>query len=52
MPDVLEAAGLREFDGRVLAVVVKALASPYVTDLGVGDDDARESPRYVDQSGR
>ena len=32
MPDVLEAAGLRELDGGVLAVVVEALAPPDVTE--------------------
>jgi hypothetical protein len=52
MPDVLEATGLREFDGRVLTVVVEALEPPDVTQLGVGDDDARESSRYVDRGGR
>lgn len=52
MPDVLETAGLREFDRRVLAVVVEALQPPDVTQLGVGDDDARESSRYVDRGGR
>lgn len=51
MPDVLEAAGLREFDSRVLAVVIEALASPDISDLGVGDDDSGESSRYVDERG-
>jgi hypothetical protein len=45
MPDVLEAALLGEFDGRVLAVVVEALAPSDVTQRGV--DDAPESARYV-----
>ncbi len=49
MPDVLEAAGPREVDGRVLAVVVEALEPPDVTDLGVGDDDPGESPWHLEK---
>lgn len=51
MPDVLETAGLREFDSRVLTVVIEPLASPDISDLCVGDDDSGESSRYVDERG-
>lgn len=40
MPDVLESAGLREFDGRVLAIVIEALDAPDITQCCVGDNDA------------
>lgn len=43
MPDVLEPAGLREFDGRVLAVVVKALP-PLTSPSAVSVTTTPESP--------
>lgn len=51
MPDVLEAAGPREVDGRVLPVVVEALLTADVTDPGVGDDDTGEPSRRFEKSG-
>lgn len=45
-PDVLETAALRQFDRRILPVVVEALASAHVSDSRVGDDHAGE-PRGV-----
>jgi hypothetical protein len=50
VPDVLEAAGPREVDGRVLPVVVEALETADVTDPGVGDDDSGQSPWRVEKS--
>jgi hypothetical protein len=52
VPDVLEAAGPREVDSRVLAIVIKAFQPPDVTEFGVGDDDTREASRHVDGGGR
>ncbi len=49
VPDILEAAVLGQFDGRVLAVVVEALAPSDVAQRGLGDDDARESAGHVDR---
>ncbi len=49
VPDVLETAGLRQFDRRVLTVVVEALAAPDVSEGGIGDDDTRESPGDVER---
>ncbi len=49
VPDVLEGAGRRQLDGGVLAVVVKALDAPDVTQLGLGDDDARKPTGRVDR---
>lgn len=44
MPDVLETAGLREFDGRVLAVVVEAL-HPLTSPNSVSVTTTPASPR-------
>ncbi|GAA3215696.1 hypothetical protein GCM10020256_17430 [Streptomyces thermocoprophilus] len=51
MPHVLEASGPREFDGRVLTVVVEALQAADVADLGVGDDDTGKTSRHLDAGG-
>ncbi|GAA5044591.1 hypothetical protein GCM10023336_07110 [Streptomyces similanensis] len=52
MPDVLEATVVREVDGGVLAVVVKAFESADVTDSGVRHDDSGEPSRRVEDCGR
>lgn len=51
MPHVLEAAGLREIDGGVLAIVMEALPAPDVTQGGVGDDDTRQTSRHMHKGG-
>lgn len=51
VPDVLEAAGPRQLDRRVLPVVVEALSAPDVTERGIRDDDTGEAPGDVERCG-